>query len=307
MSAFDEEQIKRILALAKGQEQQERQDWNAHSIYERLDETIIGNTQYKQSLALCIADSLKAPEIPNHLLVIGPSGSGKTYLLEQCVPEFGIPYHIVDCSALVPAGYSGNTLGESLREFFKAETTAAARAIIILDEFDKISEKANGGDVHKSHSLQSELLPLLQGKQEGVIDTRRTLWILVGAFAYADEMRQTPPKLCKCDLLKYGFKNELLGRITQLAITDIPTTEEIVRRIGKDKTLKAFISDLKEMSYEVSFSDEVILDIALEARSPDFGMRTVPALMANLKRQIIFNGGKGKVEITREMLKGIRD
>lgn len=303
MAEFDDDRIKRIVALAEKAKEGEKKNWTAESIFERLDIAIIGNERYKKSLAICIADFLGESMIRNHLLVTGPSGTGKTYLLEQCIPDFGLPYHIVDASALVPSGYKGNTLQESLEEFFRVNMTASRRCVIVLDEFDKISEKANGGDIHKSHSIQSELLALIQGKQEGSIDTRNGLWILAGAFAYTNEMKRNPPKLAKNDLLKYGFKNELLGRITKLTMTDIPTVEQVVRRVANDKVIQAFSKDLAVMGYQVDFQDEAFLALAMAAQNPNFGMRIIPTVVAELKENIVFNYKKGRVLIAPKMVK----
>lgn len=303
MAEFDDDRIKRIVALAEKAKQTEQQNWTAESIFERLDRAIIGNERYKKSLAICIADFLSDAVIRNHLLVIGPSGTGKTYLLEQCIPDFGIPFQVIDASGLVPTGYKGNTLQESLQEFFGSNMTASRRSIIVLDEFDKISEKANGGDIHKSHSIQSELLTLIQGKQEGAIDTRNALWILAGAFAYSDEMKRNPPKVAKSDLLKYGFKNELLGRITKITMTDIPTVEDVVRRVANDKVIRSFSKDLETMGYQVDFQDEAFLELAMAAQNPNFGMRIIPTVIAELKEAIVFGNKKGKVIVDTDMVK----
>jgi ATP-dependent protease Clp ATPase subunit len=149
------------------------------------------------------------------------------------------------------------------------------------------------------------LLTLIQGKQEGEVDTRNALWVLAGAFAYTDEMKQSVPALSKNDLLKYGFKNELLGRITKVTMTDIPTTEDVVRRVARDRTILAFLSDLSEMGYAADFTDRAVLDIAMAAQNPSFGMRVIPSLIADLKQDIVFNHPKGDVSITPEMVKSI--
>ena len=305
METFDDDRIKRIVALAGLKKQGDQKHWTPKAIFERLDTAIIGNIRYKQALSICIADFVGESSIRSHMLVAGPSGSGKTYLLQECLPDFDLPYKIIDASALVPAGYKGMTLQESLEDFFKMNALASRKAVVVLDEFDKISEKANGGDIHKSHSLQSELLSLIQGKQEGAIDTRGSLWILAGAFAYTDEMKGNPPRMSKTDLLKYGFKNELLGRIAKMTMTDIPTTEEVVKRVARDKTIKAFIDDLHAMDIEVDFTDEAFLDLAMAAQNPTFGMRVIPSAIAELKQHIVFSCEKGAVMVTREMIQEI--
>jgi ATP-dependent Clp protease ATP-binding subunit ClpX len=286
---FNTERIKAIVALAEKGEVEEQKNWTPKSIFERLDSAIIGNDNYKKTLALSIADFLGESKIRNHLLVSGPSGTGKTYLLEQCLPDFGIPYHIIDAAGLVPAGIKGNTLGESLEGFFQRNMTASRKCLIVLDEFDKISDQANGGDTQKSHSIQGELLTLIQGKQEGTIDTRNSLWVFAGAFSYTNEMKSHNPKIKKSDLLKYGFKNELLGRIQLDTMTDIPTVEQIVKRVVNDKVLSAFFEDIEKQGFKIEFEDEAFAELAKTAQNPAFGMRAIPSLIAKLKGHILFN------------------
>jgi ATP-dependent Clp protease ATP-binding subunit ClpX len=301
---FNADRIKAIVALAEKGQVDEQKNWTPKSIFERLDSAIIGNDNYKKILALCISDFIGEKRIRNHLLVAGPSGTGKTYLLEQCLPDFGIPYHIIDAAGLVPAGIKGNTLGESLEGFFQRNMNASKKCLIVLDEFDKISDVANGGDTQKSHSIQGELLTLIQGKQEGSIDTRNSLWIFAGAFAYTNEMKSANPKIKKADLLKYGFKNELLGRIQLDTMTDIPTIEQIVKRVINDKVLIAFFDDIESQGYQIEFSDAAFAELAKTAQNPSFGMRAVPSIIAKLKGHILFNIDKnqGKFVVDEELV-----
>ncbi len=309
MVNFDDKRIAAIAGLAEASKKEEAKNWTPIAIFDLLDNIIIGNVKYKQSLASSLASYLGEKKIREHLIVFGPSGSGKTYLLEKALPEFNLPYQVIDSSSLVPAGYSGNTLRASLEDFFKSNMNASERCIIVMDEFDKISEKSNGGDTHKSHSLQGELLTLIQGKKEGAIDTRNALWIFAGAFAYTDEMKSLPHKIGIQDLLKYGFKNELLGRITRDTITSLPTPLETVKRLVKHEMFLSFFEQLKSVGYEVDIEDQAVLDLALLGQNPQFGMRAVPRFLGALKEKIIFGGeikaSDKKLLITSGMVKKV--
>lgn len=72
MAEFDEERIKRIVALAEKAKEGEKKNWTTESIFERLDQAIIGNERYKKSLAICIAGFIGDAMERNHLLVTGP-------------------------------------------------------------------------------------------------------------------------------------------------------------------------------------------------------------------------------------------
>ena len=305
MSIIDDDRIKKIASMAEKEKQAVSKNWNVESIFQKLNEIIIGNNSYKKSLSYSISRYLDDNNQRSHIIVFGPSGTGKTYLLEESLPSFEIPYHIVDTSSLVPSGYSGNTLKSSLEDFFKHNNSASNRSIIVLDEFDKLSEKANGGDTHKSHSIQGELLTLIQGKKEGIIDTRNSLWILLGAFAYTDEMKTIPPTLSKNKLLNYGFKNELLGRITLETITDIPSVEDVVRRIANDKNLSKFIDSLEKDGWKIDFNDDAFLYLALKAQEPEYGMRIIPSILGALSIYIVHDIPKGSFVITKEIMEKV--
>ncbi len=308
MAKFDDDRIKQIMSLAEQSKEQDGKNWSPTEIYKKLDEIIIGNSRYKQTLSSCLSGYMDESKQRDHLIVFGPSGSGKTYLLEQVLPVLGLPYHTIDASSLVPAGYSGNTLRDSLEDFFKTNSTASRRSIIVMDEFDKISEKANGGDIHKSHSLQGELLTLIQGKKEGSVDTRSSLWIFLGAFSYTDEMKGTP-KIKISDLLKYGFKNELLGRISRDTMTELPTAEETLKRLFNHQTFKSFIEKLKKSGYEVDFEDPALWELAKLGQNPDFGMRAIPRFLGVIHDEIIFSDQyqKGKIVISLDKFQKIKE
>jgi len=298
MAEFDDERIKRIAKLVDEQNKKDIANWNAESIFERLDSAIIGNETYKKSLAVTLANYLAPERRRDHLLVTGPSGTGKTYLLEQTLPDFGLPYIVIDTSSLVPSGYKGTSLNELLTPFFSSGQNPGKGAVIVLDEFDKISEKANGGDTHKSHSIQGELLTLIQGKKEAGIDTTQSLWILLGAFAYSDEMKRPPYKISKTDMLKYGLKNELLGRITKVTSTEMPTTEQVLKRIIHHASFKAFLSDMKRDGFDIDFEDLALLELSKAAQEPSFGMRIIPSILSFLQEKITFGGKKGTITVT---------
>ena len=98
------------------------------------------------------------------------------------------------------------------------------------------------------------------------------------------------------------LKNELLGRITTITQTDIPTPEEIIRRVVKDRSVQAFAADLSQLGYAVEFTDDAFLEVATATQNPNFGMRVLAALVAQLKQHVVFHCQKGAVLVSREMV-----
>ncbi len=295
----DDETLKRLTAKYQAAQVDANTKWNAKSIFDEMDKIIIGNRNYKEALAVTLSDYLGPKSIAHPMLITGPSGTGKTYLLKQILPLLKIPYKIIDAASLVGAGYAGTTLMASLEDFYKSNMMASKKSILIIDEFDKISDKVGN---NWCHQIQSELLTLIEGRQEGAVDTRNTLWLFAGAFAYTDEMKRNPPQLSDRDLLKYSFKNELLGRIHSFVMTDIPTPEELIKRVLNDGQFKSFYDDCANEGKKVHFEDDALLEMIMTVQRPEFGMRMLSKILIALRKRIVFATGTDIV-ITPDMVK----
>lgn len=303
MGKYDDqvEEIMKIMNAKKGVLEKE---WTSSAIFEQMDGKIIGNENYKQALAISLAGYLGKSQQRQHMFVVGPSGTGKTHLIRRLLPIFGIPYLIIDSSSLVGPGYQGTTLESLLEDFFKSNMMAAKKSIIVMDEFDKVSEKVGN---NWAHVIQNELLSLVEGNQKGSIDTRNTLWIFLGAFAYADEMKRANPKMRDTDMLKYGFKNELLGRIQSFVMTDIPTEQELLLRILNSEDLNNFHSEMEQEGKSVRFTNEGLADLVGMIQRPEFGMRMLAKILYALKKELIFKNKELQILITPEMLQALKN
>ncbi len=300
MSHQDDDTLKRLTAKYQASQDDANSRWTAKSIYAEMDKIIIGNPNYKEALSLLLSDYLGPKGEANHLLVVGPSGTGKTFLLKKLLPILKIPSKIIDAANLVGAGYAGTTLMSSLEDFYKSNMMASKKAIIVVDEFDKISDKAGN---NWCHQVQSELLTLVDGRQEGAVDTRNALWIFAGAFAYTDEMKRNPPAMNIFDLLKYSFKNELLGRIDSMVMTDIPSIEDLIKRVLNDDQFKSFYDDCASEGKTVTFDDDALLEMIRTVQRPEFGMRMLSRILLSLRKKIVF-GNDDVIHITTDYLKG---
>lgn len=298
MSRYDD-QVEAILKLMNQKQELMDKEWTAKAVFDQMDDKIVGNENYKQALALSLSGYLGKNQQRQHMFVVGPSGTGKTHLIRKLLPSFGVPFIIIDSSSLVGPGYEGTTLVQLLEEFYKSNMTAAKKAIIVMDEFDKVSAKAGN---NWAQIIQNELLSLVEGAQKGSIDTRNSLWIFLGAFAYADEMKVANPKMTDTDMLKYGFKNELLGRIQSFVMTDIPTQQDLLLRILNSEEFNSFHTDLEAEGKNVKISNEGIAEIVRILQRPEFGMRMLAKILYGLKKEIIFATGFSDVEVTVSMI-----
>lgn len=272
--------------------------WTSPLLYEQIDKAIIGNENYKRTLSMVLADYLGGKGMGKHMLVVGPTGTGKTYLLKKILPLLGVPHKIIDAASLTGSGYKGTNLLDTLQDFFK-DQVGSKKNILVLDEFDKISDKVGN---NWCHQVQSELLTLLEGRQEGAVDTRNSLWICLGAFAYTEEMQRHPPRIAEEDLKKYSFKPELIGRFGAFTMTDIPTPKEVVLRILNDEQFKSFYADCERDGKNVEIDKEAITEIVRNVMKPDFGMRVLPKILFKLRTKIVYEVQESQFIVTKEFV-----
>ena len=145
----------------------------------------------------------------SNVICAGPTGCGKTYMLRMLAKYLNIPFYISDASGLTQAGYVGddveNCVLGALRDC-NFNVQAAQHAIIVLDEFDKLSRKGESTSITRDvggEGVQQGLLKIVEGTKIGVppnggrkhpeqqlieMDTTNILFIGMGAFDGIDKI-----------------------------------------------------------------------------------------------------------------------
>ena len=129
-----------------------------------------------------------------NMLVVGPSGVGKTAIFKQLKEILDIPLTIYSITGNSQAGYKGHDIEEMLVQLYYdsgQNIEKTQNGIIIIDEFDKIGDNRDTGDIG-TIAIQNELLKLIEGCTRMIsldnhnsinIDTSNILFVGCGAFA----------------------------------------------------------------------------------------------------------------------------
>ena len=172
--------------------------------YKRFCDTIYGYTQGEENNPYEDVTIEKS-----NVIIAGPTGCGKTYMLRMLAKYLNIPFYVSDASSYTEAGYVGddveNCVLGALRDC-NFNVQAAQHAIIVLDEFDKISRKGENMSITRDvggEGVQQSLLKLVEGhkvqvppnggrkhpEQECIeVDTTNILFFGIGAFDGLDHI-----------------------------------------------------------------------------------------------------------------------
>lgn len=136
-------------------------------------------------------------------LILGHTGCGKSYMLRMLANYLNIPFYIQDSTSLSESGYVGDDVENVILGAFRASggnLLATHYAIIVFDEFDKLSRKSENASITRDvggEGVQQSLLKLVEGaivnvppnggrkhpEQECIqIDTSNILFFGIGAF-----------------------------------------------------------------------------------------------------------------------------
>lgn len=242
--------------------------------YKRFCDTIYGYTQGEENNPYEDVTIEKTS-----CIIAGESGTGKTYMLRMLAKYLNIPFYIQDSCTLSASGYVGddveNAILGALRDA-NYNIQATQHAIIVFDEFDKLSRKSENPSITRDvggEGVQQSLLKLVEGtivnvppnggrkhpEQECIpVDTSNILFFGIGAFDGLEkiiERRKNKKTIgfnsVSCnqndeedlladitteDLKKFGLIPELIGRFPLVTHTKKLTEEELFQILTQPKS-----------------------------------------------------------------------
>lgn len=284
-------------------------------LYAFLKKSIYGQDKALKKVATGVYQHyyMSSKRMKANMLIMGPTGTGKTEIARQLTRFLDQPVLIEDTSIYTPAGYKGKDLDDMIQDLFdlcEQDKEKTENAIIILDEFDKVTTQVD----HESKlhlATQQALLKILEGKKVSVrnikerkieyINTSRILFICMGSFSTNTDYRQINNigfilhsndsiKSHNDKLLMNGLIPELLGRFPYIIELEPLTKSRLY-----DLIMKSDISFLKEYSamfylqnMEIEWSEKTVRQLCEEAYKRQTGVRGVQQAIQEIIEDFIF-------------------
>ena len=244
---------------------------NPKTIFEMLNEYVVGQEAYSRILALVIYTHIlrtKETEVnmpKANLLVFGPSGVGKTYGIQVLSKKLGIPFGIVNCNSVVPEGIVGEKFKDKLTQLY-VNLGHLDHAILYFDEFDKYFKK-NG---YYDNRLLEELLLFLDDSNiitypdsfrhdcKYVSIPARNITCIVGGMF--ESLREAAEK--RLSLKTLGFSSGDHKQISENDIYELVDKEDLKKVLNSDE-LYGRIGHFVRVN---NLSADVLTEILLQAR-----------------------------------------
>ena len=267
------------------------------SMYAEIKKTIISQDEQIMQILTALFKNQKVvnsdldidliAKLKENILIYGPTGTGKTEILKRISKLYKIPIVIEDATSLSETGYQGRKITDMLEDLYLASNgniDLAEKGILVIDEFDKLAEKAGDSESHVSKlGVQRSLLKLLDGSlfyfDDKKFDTSKLTVVGLGAFTGItndDDYKH----LTTDDFMKYGIMRELIGRFSKTIPMNSLRKEDIVKILKESdfsplNTYKKLF-EILEVNFE--FNDdfiEYVAELAIDKKSGARSLKTV--------------------------------
>jgi len=309
-----------------------KMDKTPKMILEYLNKHIISQDAAKKEIALAMYyHSVNTKYFYNKdigtngpVMIIGPTGSGKTFIVQKACEYLDVLFLHVDTACMVPEGiqgYSVNNLMQDLLYLADNNMHKAAKAVVFLDEIDKLFSE--DGDLDYGLRVASQLLRLLEGgvfkvydtknKEKESIDfnTRNIQFILGGAFQHIlDEKKSKKPSIGFADkteehstqeisledLYKTTVPKELLGRMNSIINLHSLTEDDYYEILTNSESspLQEFVNKITFHGDRVDISEETLHEVAKRAATSELGVRSIKQTLKSVFNDALFETPGGE-------------
>ncbi len=295
-------------------------------IVEYLDQYVMGQDEAKKAAAVMVWNHLHGIKTNNLFIGPSGSGKTHIWRSLKKIPLFSHIISIHDASEITQKGWKGHIKSDTaLGELYFGKMSGldkmlpyAETCIIVYDEFDKLVSPAHSSSGENvSYSIQSQFLTMVEGADIRVknpeprmgedefvtMDTRDISFAFCGAFeelykkrhkiettttmGFAGEDKPKIEPITIEDIIEYGTRPELAGRIAHISTLEPLTKDQIISIItGKDTS--PVVRYVMSYGIEVSITKEYAADLADRAINSSMGVRIIGTMIDEDMSKVIY-------------------
>lgn len=325
-----EKKTKEPSVKEKQIERERTATYTPNEIITEIKKTIKGQDEAIEKIVTLLWVKYNFPMIgKTNMMVIGPSGVGKTAIFRKIKEVLNIPISIYSVTGTSQAGYKGHDIEEMLTQLYfnsGRDLEKTQNGIVIIDEFDKISNNRDNGEIGTT-AIQNELLKLIEGCERSIqldnfnsvnIDTSNIIFVGCGAFAdLLDTKKDTRPAIgfnnykeektandidvdTEMIINKGGIIRELAGRlpvIIKLNELSRDNLKDILLNSDESK-LRVVIESIASLGITIENLDIIVDGLVDEAINAKIGARGLTKSVMNIFLKIFEDLGNnpGKYE-----------
>lgn len=308
--------------------------FNAKNLSDGIKSEVIGQDEAIDDIVTTIWQNFRSDNSRSNILLIGSTGVGKTEIIRNISKRLDVPMVTINATKLSPTAYKGASIDDFLAILLKNanyDIQKASRGIIFIDEIDKKASIGDSNDGIITTNIQDELLNLLEDGEYEInigksdlspqfvkINTKHITFICAGAFAKMKELKDEPisktikgfrvdsnestlkktlnskEKITHEDLVKYGLKTELVGRLNNIIELNNLSKDNLITimKNPNNQTIQEKINILDSIGVKTNISEEVYDLLADNAIEKKTGARGLVSAVDNLF-------SKAMIEISR--------